>query len=63
MQVGAQALGLTVGPVAGGLLVASAGWRRIFFISVPVGAVPVAAGWFLPRTRHRSTRQAPICRD
>ena len=58
MQAGAQALGLTVGLVAGGLLVASAGWRWIFFINVPVGAVPVAAGWFLPRTRHRTTRQA-----
>jgi MFS family permease len=44
--------------VAGGLLVASAGWRWIFFINVPVGVVAVAAGWFLlPRTRHRANRQ------
>ena len=54
----AQALGLALGPVAGGLLVAAAGWRWIFFINVPVGAVAVAAGWFLlPRTRHRAARQ------
>ena len=46
-----------MGPVAGGLLVASAGWRWIFFINVPVGAVAAAARWFLlPRTRHRTTR-------
>jgi len=58
IQAGAQALGLALGPVAGGLLVASAGWRSIFFINVPVGAVAVTAGWFLlPRTRHRATRQ------
>jgi MFS family permease len=58
IQAGAQALGLALGPVAGGLLVASAGWRSIFFINVPVGAVAVAAGWFLlPRTRHRTARQ------
>ena len=58
MQAGAQALGLALGPVAGGLLVASAGWRSIFFINVPVGVVAVAAGWFLlPRTRHRAARQ------
>ena len=36
----------------GGLLVASAGWRWIFFVNVPVGLIAVAAGWFLlPRTR------------
>jgi MFS family permease len=58
MQAGAQALGLALGPVAGGLLVASAGWRSIFFINVPVGAVAVVAGWFLlPRTRHRAARR------
>ena len=58
MQAGAQAVGLALGPVAGGLLVASAGWRSIFFINVPVGVVAVAAGWFLlPRTRYRSARQ------
>jgi MFS family permease len=58
IQAGAQALGLALGPVAGGLLVASAGWRWIFFINVPVGAVAVTAGWFLlPRTRHRAPRQ------
>jgi len=58
LQAGAQAVGLALGPVAGGLLVASAGWRSIFFINVPVGVVALAAGWFLlPRTRDRATRQ------
>jgi MFS family permease len=52
VQAGAQALGLALGPVVGGLLVASAGWRWIFFVNVPVGAIAVLAGWFLlPRTR------------
>ena len=52
IQAAAQALGLAAGPVVGGLLVASVGWRWIFFVNVPVGAVAVAAGWLLlPRTR------------
>jgi MFS family permease len=52
IQAAAQALGLALGPVVGGLLVASAGWRWIFFVNVPVGMIAVAAGWFLlPRTR------------
>ena len=59
VQAAAQALGLALGPVAGGLLVASVGWRWIFFINVPVGIAAVAAGWFLlPRTRQRADRQA-----
>jgi len=52
IQAGAQALGLALGPVVGGLLVASAGWRWIFIVNVPVGVIAVLAGWFLlPRTR------------
>jgi MFS family permease len=58
IQAAAQALGLALGPVAGGLLVASAGWRSIFFVNVPVGVAAVAAGWLLlPRTRQRAPRQ------
>jgi MFS family permease len=52
IQAAAQALGLALGPVVGGLLVASAGWQWIFFVNVPVGMIAVLAGWFLlPRTR------------
>jgi len=52
VQAAAQALGLAAGPVVGGLLVASVGWRWIFFVNVPVGVIAVLAGWFLlPRTR------------
>ena len=52
IQAGAQALGLALGPVVGGLLVASAGWRSIFLVNVPVGMIAVLAGWFLlPRSR------------
>jgi MFS family permease len=55
VQAGAQALGLALGPMIGGVLVATVGWRWIFWINVPVGVLALAAGWFLlPRTRHRA---------
>ncbi len=52
VQAAAQAIGLASGPVTGGLLVAGAGWRWVFFLNVPVGLLAVAAGvCLLPRTR------------
>jgi MFS family permease len=52
IQAAAQALGLASGPVTGGILVAAAGWRWVFFLNVPVGLIAVVMGWYLlPRTR------------
>ena len=54
VQAAAQAVGLASGPVIGGLLVAAAGWRWVFFLNVPVGVLAVVAGvYLLPRTRGR----------
>jgi len=52
VQAAAQAIGLAAGPVAGGLLLATAGWRSVFFLNVPVGVVAMVAGvYLLPRSR------------
>jgi EmrB/QacA subfamily drug resistance transporter len=52
VQGAAQALGLALGPSAGGLLIALGGWRLIFFVNVPVGIVGALLGWFfIPRSR------------
>jgi MFS family permease len=57
VQAAAQALGLALGPVAGGLLLSASGWRWIFMVNVPVGVAALAAGWLLlPRTRQHADR-------
>jgi EmrB/QacA subfamily drug resistance transporter len=54
-QAAAQALGLALGPTAGGLLVGSAGWRWVFWVNVPIGCVAIIIGrYLLPRTRERA---------
>jgi MFS family permease len=52
VQAAAQAVGLACGPVVGGVLVGTVGWRWVFLINVPVGLLAVVAGWYLlPRTK------------
>jgi EmrB/QacA subfamily drug resistance transporter len=45
-------LGLTVGPALGGFLAGRLGWRSVFYINVPVGALALAlSARFIPRDR------------
>jgi EmrB/QacA subfamily drug resistance transporter len=54
VQGSAQALGLALGPAIGGILLSLAGWRLIFLVNLPAGALGLALGWFLvPRSRSR----------
>jgi DHA2 family methylenomycin A resistance protein-like MFS transporter len=45
---------LSAGPLVGGLLTASLGWRSIFFINVPLGCLGIAVTW-------RHARETPRC--
>ena len=54
VQGAAQAVGLALGPAIGGVLLAVGGWRLIFLVNLPAGAVGLALGWFLlPRSRSK----------
>ena len=47
----AQAVGMSAGPAAGGLLLGALGWHWVFWVSVPFGLVAAVVGWLvLPRT-------------
>ena len=51
LMAAAQAVGISAGPVVGGLLLEKLGWRWIFFVSVPFGLAGVVLGWLsLPQT-------------
>jgi len=55
VQASAQALGLALGPVVGGALVATVGWQWVFWVNVPIGLLALVAGrYLLPRTRDHS---------
>jgi EmrB/QacA subfamily drug resistance transporter len=45
-------ISLALGPIVGGALVSSAGWRSIFLINVPVGVIAIAlAARYIPESR------------
>ncbi|MFC0629234.1 MFS transporter [Kribbella deserti] len=59
---GVVGLSMAIGPVLGGTLVDSAGWRAIFWINVPVGlAALVLTAVFVPESRAaRPRRMDPV---
>jgi EmrB/QacA subfamily drug resistance transporter len=53
--VGAQAVGVSAGPVVGGFLLGTLGWPWVFWINVPFGLIAVVAGWLvLPITAQQN---------
>jgi EmrB/QacA subfamily drug resistance transporter len=53
LNVTAVYVGLTLGPVIGGLIVGHTTWRWIFFINVPIAVATLLAGWTLRRAERR----------
>jgi EmrB/QacA subfamily drug resistance transporter len=43
----AQAIGVSVGPAVGGLVLALAGWEWVFWSAVPIAAAAAILGWFV----------------
>lgn len=50
----AQAIGVSAGPIVGGLLLDALGWRWIFWVALPFGVSAFVLGWLvLPRSIER----------
>jgi EmrB/QacA subfamily drug resistance transporter len=55
---GVIGISMALGPVVGGVLVASVGWRGIFWVNVPIGLIAaVLAGLFVPESRAARPRR------
>jgi EmrB/QacA subfamily drug resistance transporter len=55
---GVSALGLGIGPIAGGVLLAHFWWGSIFLVNVPIVVIGLVAGYFLvPESKHPEEAQ------
>jgi EmrB/QacA subfamily drug resistance transporter len=61
-QAAAQAVGLSVGPSVGGVLIDALGWQWVFFIAVPFGLLGTALGWLVLPCTERSTTDGRVRR-
>lgn len=54
IQGAAQAIGLSIGPAVGGLLISALSWRAIFLVNLPIGVVAtVVSIYTLPKDTHQ----------
>lgn len=53
LNIMATYIGLTLGPLVGGIIVTHASWRWIFLINVPIAVITVVGGWGLLRAEKR----------
>lgn len=47
IQGAVQAISMSVGPFVGGILIATVGWRAIFYINIPIGIAGTLAALFI----------------
>ena len=53
----AGSVALSAGPLLGGVLIASSGWRAIFFVNIPIGVLAIVlTAWFVTDTTRSHDR-------
>ncbi|WP_443216135.1 MFS transporter [Pseudomonas sp. GM74] len=55
-----SAIGTSLGPMLGGVLIDQGGWQGIFLLNLPLGVLAIGLAWrFLPQDRHEMTPTRP----
>ncbi len=58
---GTTGVGVALGPIVGGLLLAHFAWGSVFLINVPIALVGLAAGaWFVPNSRNEHAQRPDL---
>ncbi|MDA8388692.1 MAG: MFS transporter [Nitrospiraceae bacterium] len=58
IQGATQAVAMAVGPFVGGLIISAIGWRYIFYVNLPIGALGTLAGLLiLPRDKKKEQKE------
>jgi EmrB/QacA subfamily drug resistance transporter len=60
IQGAVQAISMAVGPFVGGILIATVGWRAVFYINIPIGIVGTLASLFILPPQERSAKKESI---
>ncbi len=59
IQGAVQAIAMAVGPFVGGILIATIGWRAVFYINIPIGILgTIAALYILPPNPKREEKES-----
>jgi MFS family permease len=60
VQAAAQAVGLALGPTIGGVMVEQLGWRSVYWVNIPIGAVAILLERLRSQWKKRRGRSGPI---
>ncbi len=60
IQGAVQAISMSVGPFVGGILIATVGWRAIFYINIPIGILGTIAALFILPPNHKVEKKEKV---
>jgi EmrB/QacA subfamily drug resistance transporter len=60
IQGAVQAIAMAVGPFVGGILIATVGWRAVFYINIPIGIIGTIAALYILPPNEKSEKKETI---